>query len=186
MDFTFRPLPVWPYPATESRRSRWTFRQGWADTLYLLTYEIERLGGHSPVIAAGFRESDLRMDGLPRANARAPSHPGVEISFDSIYGRLTYSTDVCERWEHNVRSIALGLEALRAVDRFGISKRGQQYAGFAQITSGGPDPARGKVLVERAGTMRAALHASHPDQGGDPRDFKDVQAYREQLALEGG
>lgn len=44
--------------------------------------------------------------------------------------RLVYATDACQFWQHNVRSIALGLEALRAVDRFGISRRGEQYAGF--------------------------------------------------------
>lgn len=44
--------------------------------------------------------------------------------------RLVYATDTCVLWQHNVRSIALGLEALRAVDRYGITKRGEQYAGF--------------------------------------------------------
>jgi len=46
--------------------------------------------------------------------------------------------NVCdEDWRHNVRSIALGLEALRAVDRYGISRRGEQYAGFrAALASG--------------------------------------------------
>ena len=39
---------------------------------------------------------------------------------------------------HNLRSIALGLKALRAVDRYGVSRRGEQYAGFrAALTAGG-------------------------------------------------
>lgn len=182
MDFTFRPLPVWPYVPTENRRSRWTFRNGWEDTVYLLEYEIERLDGRNPVIGAGFREADIRLDGLPRANAREPLHPGVEISFDSSYGRLTYSTDVCELWQHNVRAIAMGLEALRAVDRHGISKRGQQYAGFAQLSAGGPDAGRGKALVAQHGSMKAALLATHPDHNnGDSKEFMDVQAYRTQI-----
>lgn len=181
MDFTFRPLPVWPYPPTENRRGRYTFRNGWQDTLDLLQYEIDRLDGRVPVIGAGFREADIRLDGLPRSNAREPMHPGIEISFDSIYGHLTYSTDVCERWEHNVRAIAMGLEALRAVDRHGISKRGQQYAGFAQLTAGGPDASRGKAIVERHGSAKAARFATHPDHGGDARDFVDVQEYLAQI-----
>lgn len=180
MRATFRALPVWPYPVTAERRSRWTFKASWSETLSLLEYEIDRLSGHTIVIGAGFRTGDIRLDGMPRADAREPSHPGIEISFDSIHGRLTYSTDVCERWQHNVRAIALGLEALRAVDRHGISKRGQQYAGFAQLTAGGPDAGRGKHLVERAGGIRAALMAHHPDHNGNPKDFADVQAYREQ------
>jgi hypothetical protein len=44
--------------------------------------------------------------------------------------RLVYATDACDFWQHNVRSIALGLAALRAVDRYGISRRGEQYAGY--------------------------------------------------------
>jgi hypothetical protein len=36
----------------------------------------------------------------------------------------------------NLRAIALGLEALRKVERYGIAERGQQYAGFAQIGAG--------------------------------------------------
>lgn len=47
-------------------------------------------------------------------------------------GRMVLATDVCEDWQHNVRSIALTLEALRAVDRYGATQ-GRQYAGFAGV-----------------------------------------------------
>jgi len=33
-------------------------------------------------------------------------------------------TDSCEFWQHNVRPIALRLVALRAVDRYDVTKRG--------------------------------------------------------------
>lgn len=184
MNVTFRPLPVWPYPATRDRRSRWTFKAPWSSTLDLLYREVEKLGGRNVVLGAGFRERDLRLDGMPRAGAREPMHPGVEISFDSRHGRLVYATDVCVRWEHNVRSIALGLEALRAVDRYGITRRGEQYAGWKQLapgtTDGGSD--RGRELIRQHGSVKAALHASHPDHGGSERDFRDVQAARETAA----
>jgi hypothetical protein len=183
MKYIFRPLPVWPYPTTPptERRSRWTFKASWSDTLQLLEHEISGLSGHDVVIGAGFRERDVRLDGMPRADAQAPQHPGIEISFDTGRGRLTYSTDVCTFWQHNVRSIALGLEALRAVDRYGITHRGEQYAGFLALAAGGPDSTRGAQLVEQAGGVRQALMASHPDHGGDPTDFADVQAYREKV-----
>jgi hypothetical protein len=51
--------------------------------------------------------------------------------------RLVYATDACVYWQHNVRSIALGLEALRAVDRYGITRKGEQYAGFRAALSAG-------------------------------------------------
>lgn len=180
MQFTYRPLPTWPHPSTPAtdRRSRWTFKADWSDTLAKLADEIGKLDGHDVMFGVGLRPEDIRMDGLPRANARPLSHPGVEISFDSRHGRLTYATDAHEDWKHNVRAIALSLEALRAVNRYGVSKRGEQYAGWAQLTAGGPDATRGQQLVERAGGLKAALMSHHPDHGGAARDFADVQAYR--------
>jgi hypothetical protein len=175
---TFRPLPVWPYPPTRYRRSRVTFRASWQNTLDLLSREVEAIGGSAIIIAAGFEEGDIRLDGMPRANARYPAHPGVEVSFDSKHGRLVYGTDTCELWQHNVRSIALGLMALRKVDLYGITRKGEQYAGWKQLTTAAPDADRGRELVIAAGSLKQALLVNHPDHGGDPRNFADVQAYR--------
>lgn len=136
------------------------------------------------VIGAGYRPGDIRADGRPRADARAPLHPGVEVSFDSRYGRLTYATDVFTDWRDNLRAIAKGLEALRAVDRWGVAKRGQQYAGFALLTAGPGKEERGRQLVEQYGSVAAALRATHPDTGGesaDAGDFDAVMAVRKSL-----
>jgi hypothetical protein len=181
----FRPVPVWPHEPTLNRRSRWTFKASWQNTLDLLDRELRYLGAENIVIGCGLREQDIRNDGWPRSGAREPVHPGVEISFDGIplsgsMGRLVYATDVCEKWEHNVRAIALGLESLRAVDRHGITRRGEQYAGFKALPAGsGPSAQRGKTLIARHGGVTQALKATHPDHGGDPSDFADVQAARE-------
>jgi hypothetical protein len=137
------------------------------------------LGGREVVIGVG-----LGQDGMPRANARAHQHPGVEISFDSQYGRLTYATDVFTTWQDNVRAIAKGLEALRAVDRWGVAKRGQQYAGFALLTAGPGREEHGRQLVELYGGIAEALRATHPDTGGasaSSEDFAAVMAYRKSL-----
>lgn len=184
MHFTLRPLPDWPYPETRDRRGRYAFKASWGNTLELLSRELAHLSASEPVIGAGFREADLRMDGLPRSNARVPSHPGIEISFNTPkLGRLVYRTDSCEWWEHNVRSIALGLEALRAVDRYGMTGAGQQYAGFRALPAGGDEQLRirGAAIVRDrfGGDVRAALRATHPDAGGQEEDFKAVSKFRE-------
>lgn len=183
IDVRFRPIALWPHDSTpeHARRSRWTFRASWSDTLEMLDRELRLLDARDIVIGCGLREQDIRLDGWPRSGARDPAHPGVELSFDTPHGRLVYATDVCERWEHNVRAIGLGLEALRAVDRHGITRRGQQYAGFKALPAGdGPSAARGRVIIEREGGIRQALMATHPDHGGDPAEFADVQAAREE------
>lgn len=184
MEHRFVSLEAWPYPPTNPRRGRYAFKAPWSNTLRLLDSELRALGAHDCVIAAGFREQDLRIDGLPRAGARVPNQPGIILSFTAreLPGRpsLSYGTDACEWWEHNVRSIALGLEALRAVDRYGITRRAEQYAGFRQITAGGehenePSLERGHALIGQHGGIRAAIKATHPDASdGDRLDFESV------------
>lgn len=153
------------------------------------------------IIGAGLREEDIRVDGWPRSGARVPPFPGVEVSFDHReHGRLVYATDVCEWWEHNVRSIALGLESLRAVDRYGITRRGEQYAGWKAI---GPGVQARTMTVEDAWTIlgeaagygpteesgpealellwRSAAKRTHPDHGGDAETFVQAKAAYEFL-----
>jgi len=174
---------VWPHPSTPDweRRGRLTFRAGWDDTVNRLLDEIDRLDGSDILIGAGLSADDIRLDGLPRANARQPLHPGVEVSFATRKGRMAYATDVCAYWQHNVRSIALGLEALRAVDRYGITHKGEQYVGFAQLSAGETPADRGRRLAEAAGGVKQAMIRHHPDHGGEAADLAAVLAYRAEV-----
>lgn len=191
MNVTFRPLPLWPYPEQAHRPP--LFKAGYQDTLNRLEYEIEQLDGSEVIIGLVTDSSQIRMDGLPRAGMQA-RHPGVELSFEVPGGRrLVFHTDVHNQttrwsgggpartpWQDNLRAIALGLEALRAVNRYGITTGvGEQYAGFLQLGTSQANPDHGKQLVDAAGSLRKALMQHHPDHGGDPRDFADVQAFRQ-------
>jgi hypothetical protein len=196
---TFRPL-VWTGPTTPEgeRRSRYTFKAPWNDTLGLLDRELDYLDAAELVIEADFREQDIRLDGMPRGNCRQPEHPGVRIAFDSQHGPLIYQTDSCSWWQHNVRSIALGLEALRAVDRYGVTRHGEQYTGYRAIESGIAMPGRPQMtrdqalaaLAKLAGWVhisnpeepallkaahRAAARRHHPDAGGKAADWDRLQ-----------
>lgn len=117
----FRPLPIWPHDSTPGykRCGRYVFKASWQNTLDLLDRGLRQLKARDIMIGCGLREEDLRLDGWPRSGAREPSHPGVEISFTTQHGRLVYATDVCKRWEHNIRAIALGLEALELLTGMG-------------------------------------------------------------------
>lgn len=187
MKFTFRPLQDWGQPKTpaERRRSRNTFKASHIDTMDRLRYELELLGARDGIIEADLREQDIRIDGMPRANAPQPKFPGIRVSFESRHGPLQYQTDVCERYEHNLRSIALGLEALRAVDRYGITSRAEQYTGFKAIAGkvSMTEQEAIDVLTSIAGygltTLAAyslARRRSHPDHhGGDRTQWDRVE-----------
>jgi hypothetical protein len=111
------------------------FQSPWWATEELLCFEVEKLDGEDLVIEVDVEEYDIRVTGQLKANARA-STPAVRVAFNSMHGPLVYATDVFAKWQDNVRAIALGLEALRKVDRYGISRRGEQYAGYLQIEAG--------------------------------------------------
>lgn len=176
---TFRPLER-PIPI-QGRVS--PFKASWPSTVELLAKELRAHGAQRGVLELGLGENDLRLDGVPRAD-RSPRIAGVVLSFTAtrVPGKpaLRYEVGTFYAWQDNVRAIALGLEALRAVDRYGVTKRGEQYAGWKALPmgAGDPSPDRGRDLIRDHGSITKALHATHPDHGGSPGDFADVQAAR--------
>lgn len=210
MDFTFRPIDTWPgglHQATSRRPS--PFDTPYSKTLTLLRKELENLDAKHPVIQLALQEKDIRNDGLPRATCK-PEHPGVILSFGSKHGDLKYATDVFHNapgtthsgWHANLRAIALGLEALRRVDRYGITKRGEQYTGWKELGSGavpmgaGLNDERAITLLtqhteglqwdyDQPGQVRSAFRIAsktlHPDVGGDAETFMQVKAAAEYL-----
>ena len=129
-EFIFRPLQNVP-PYQDRQASR--FKASWTQTMKDLDREMWYLGARSAIIQIDCDESQIRLDGLPRSDARVNS-PAVAITFECVRGHLTYPCDTYTSWKDNIRAIAKGLEALRAVDRYGITSNGQQYTGWKAIT----------------------------------------------------
>jgi len=200
MRYEIRPFTggQWTDPTTIERRSAAAFRAPWGSTLDLLYYETEILGATLVVLQVDVTEGDLRRDGMLRANAKV-GHPGVVISFESEHGPLRYATDAYDEWRANVRATALALKALRAVDRYGVTRRGEQYvgwralaapvSGFASVDEairwmrerGGP----GHVRTRPDLLYRVLAKRFHPDAGGDPGDWHRLDEARRLLDLTG-
>jgi hypothetical protein len=176
---TFRPLER----AVPGPRRHAPFRARWGSTVELLAKELRAHGARRTVLEIDMREQDFRLDGMPRANAQAMS-PGIVLSFEALkvpgQPSLRYEVGSFWDWRDNVRAVALGLEALRAVDRHGVTRRGEQYAGWKALPVGRGDPSaeRGRALISKYGSVAGALKATHPDHDGDADDFADVQAAR--------
>lgn len=193
------PIREWPGELTRNR-TRSLFKVGLSDTLQLLDREIWHLTENrrqrdSAELLIAIPAGDLwRLDGRPRAQAVA-EHPGVIFSLGSEHGPLSYPCDTFTSWQDNLRAVALALEALRKVDRYGVTKRGEQYRGFLAIEAT-PVPAsfatvddalvflgkfvglgrsEMKVGAGAAGrALRRAQRETHPDRGGDGATFKRV------------
>ncbi|AIJ26387.1 hypothetical protein [Amycolatopsis methanolica] len=201
MRYQIEPMPTWPYPATPHPRAS-PFRVKWADTLDLLSRELAHLGVQGAVaLRVVATDADVRRDGMLRSNAKVRYH-GVALAFRSKHGPLSYPCDTfANSWQDNVRAIALALHALRTVDRYGVSSRGEQYAGWRAIE--GARPAAPFSTKREAldwlreftgavhplqltdsdirGLLRIAARKSHPDLGGDPADWARLDTARQLL-----
>ena len=162
---TLRPIVLWPGSETRNRVPS-NFSAPWRSTLDLLDRELHYLGKSTrnapAVLQIAMREQDFRLDGMPRANA-VPTHPGVILAIESKHGPLSYPCDRFTRWQDNLRAIGLALEALRKVDRYGVTKNAEQYTGWKAIES---QPATGEQVVN-ARTALARMAFPETD-GVDP------------------
>jgi hypothetical protein len=178
---------------------RGPFSATWRQTMQLLDAELGHLGVRDEfVMQIDVDERDLRLDGGLRANAR-PASPAVAISVERkgkpplrvVCGKFT-------DWQENVRAIALGLEALRKVARYGIVQAEEQYTGFGALPPGVAMPAAKMTLEEAQRCLRLwwkpgigedewsvlyrrGARKLHPDAGGDPELFRRLTEARDLL-----
>lgn len=225
MNITYRPIGAdWPGQRTQARQYARFVRHGryvegegykpgtkvpWGDTLRLLEHELDELEADDMVLQIDVREDQISSrSGMPRADARIRD-PAVIISFKSKHGPLRYFCDQFTDWQDNVRAIALGLEALRKVERYGITHRGEQYAGWKALPPssgtvegaifrfGGPEDAARFIMklagdhaslqamredkIYRDEVFKRAAKKAHPDTGGNRNDWDNLVEARRVL-----
>lgn len=97
--------------------------------------------GATAIVRKGRRLID-KLGGLNAAlKATHPDRGGDEEDFIAVVAasrapQMRFRCATFHTWQDNVRAIALGMEALRKVERYGITELDQQYAGFMQLNAG--------------------------------------------------
>ena len=134
IDAVFRPLQTWPGPRTpEWERQRSPFSASYTDTLDLLERELRHLEARNVVVQVVLEPSQIRNGGLPKT-INAIKDPAVIVTFSNAAGEeFAYPCDTFSTYVSNIRAIALALEALRKVDRYGVTRKGEQYQGFRAL-----------------------------------------------------
>jgi len=193
LEYRVVPLPdMWPGVVTINRK-RSPFGVNWSSTMRLLEAEVRALRGREVTLALAVRADQIRADGGVYAKARIQD-PSVILSLTAGADRLSFPCDRFAWWEDNVRAIALAMEALRKVDRYGVQS-GRQYQGFKALpasTEALDWHSASLILVEHAGVdaipapltdadwrnvVRRARARTHPDKNGNSADdFHRVQA----------
>lgn len=169
IDLRFRPLEA-PKPKA---RKRAPFKAGYKRTLDDLERELKHLQARNIVIEAGFDLNSIRNDGWPYSNAK-PNHPAVAVSATTKHGPVRWPCDTYDDWQDNLRAISLALEALRAVDRYGVTQGGEQYRGWAAL------PAPGQ---SESGQIAARVLASHQREFTAAQILASSEAYQAALKI---
>lgn len=141
----------------------------------------------------------VRLDGLPRGDARVPADPGVAVYWQRLVDQApkVMAIDRYDRVQDNVAAVAATLEAMRAIERHGGAViLDRAFTGFTALPSpiAAARPWR-EVLGLTGATVspavvkdayRKARGAGHPDKGGSPGAFVAVQDAYHQAARELG
>jgi len=153
-----------------------------ADALGRLFNEMRRLGVREGdvIVSTNIR---TRLDGLPYSNEAAPADPGA-----AVYFRLKKADRVlaCDRYRSvagNIAAIAAHIEALRAIDRYGVGTLDQAFAGYTALPANadadwaivlGVPPTASADEIEAA--FRRLAMAAHPDRGGSHDEMARLNA----------
>jgi hypothetical protein len=198
VNISYGPIKRWPGKLRERHeRIDAPFKSGFIGTMQLLERELRMVRAESAVIQLATEH--FRKDGLPYADS-TPDHPGVIVSFVKVvrdkFGQrlrvpLSFPADRFTHWEANLRAIAIALEDLRRIDRYGVTQNSEQYLGFKSLPPPGPEhpkimtvdeaavflqqqaPGHGspRTIIDSVDSYRSAYRAAaaklHPDAGGD-------------------
>jgi len=195
-----RRIVDWPWPVCESC-TRSAFKASYSDSLRLLHFEAGKLDASRIIVELDVTDAMIRTAGCLRASA-TPTAPRVVVTLETPGGWQRYPCDTYINWQHNMRAVALTLEHLRACDRYGVTKRGEQYTGFKALPPPGGAESNGHGLEDDyrfvfacakidwqpgwtgedlARLVRLAKRNTHPDVGGHADDF--VKVGRAEAAL---
>jgi DnaJ domain len=186
MDKTAYPL-CWPdrRPHTIQKSTNRNFKQSFASSRDKCAAEIRRLGGTGLIISSNIR---IKRDGMPEAvdwGKVIKGDPGVAVYFKRNGKEMCFA---CDRWLHvqdNMYAIALTIEALRGIARWGTGDMMEAaFTGFLALPAVGESSASDwwktlgltiNATVDQArDAYRILAKKHHPDAGGDPELFRRI------------
>lgn len=179
----------WPagYPRTANPTKNWKFKSpAFGKCRDEVILELRRLGATNVIISSN---APLRSDGLPYADfqRRNIKDRGVAVYFKLDGQQKVLCCDKWDNWEDNLRAISLTIEAIRGMDRWGVSDMlNQVFTGFKALPENTATNAKPwwEVLgvksnasaEEIKSAYRGLAKTHHPDVGGDPDRWHEISA----------
>lgn len=197
LEIIYRPIEERLLPRCDYRIA--SFRCYFTETMRQLEREARHLEARHAIVLCCAPDHCFRLDGQLRAGS-VPTIPSIALHLDTPRGPMRFPCGRYDQWTHNLRAIVLSLEALRAVDRHGVTRTGEQYRGWSALPAAvEPQESDPWATVDEAAAWlrdqagisapassllddverlrdayRAAAKRHHPDAGGDPAAFARV------------
>jgi hypothetical protein len=179
----------WPVGRPRAKRRENTqFQSSLAKARDHLMNEIRLLGGKQPILSSNL---ELRLDGLPYANQKAPDDPGIAVYFTYKDKQHCFACDDWRLVEDNVRAIGKTIEALRGIARWGTGDMMERaFQGFEALPAPEAEPwwsvlgffSEAEALFQCDYEIKAKklLQKYHPDrEDGDAWRFDQIVKARE-------
>lgn len=170
-----------------------------------LLAQVRATGGSQVIISSNAK---ARNDGLPYSKQGVITDAGVAVYFSRSGQPVCIACDQWETIAENIRAVGLAIEAMRSLERWGVSQVIERvFSGFTALPAGDPfsqvnfsqfrpEPDDWWTVLEveptaNEGTIRAQyrklLKVRHPDAGGSNEKFIELMtAYERAMASPGG
>jgi hypothetical protein len=177
----------WPRTAFNQRR-RAPFRARGApvsawESVVRLTRELRLLGTTEEILSTNVR---LRLDGWPRSDIADPEDRGAAVYFELKKKDVVLA---CDRWlrvADNIAALAQHIDALRRIERYGVGRLEQAFAGYAALPAHVEQwwdllelDSRVSSIVEVDVAYKRLAKLRHPDNGGSQDAMAKLNEARE-------
>jgi hypothetical protein len=147
------------------------------DCCQKLKKELSLLGAKEIIISTSV---PLRRDGIPLAKPPVDGDPGAAVYFTKGGRSQCIAIDTYPRVEHNLRALALTVEAMRAIDRWGGAEiLDRAFTGFAALPGRfewwmvlGVPRSASREIVQQA--YRRLVKQHDPDLGGSHEAMAEI------------
>jgi len=146
-----------------------------ADARERLQSEVDLLRAGSVVLSTNV---ELRLDGQPRSDRRAPEDPGVALYFTLDGKPHVLACDTYQRVADNIAALAAHIEATRKIERLGVATAAEMFAGFQALPAPGSTPWWQVLALKPTATcadieaaFKRLAHERHPDRPGGSHDM---------------
>lgn len=181
----------WPAGYPRTARPSDTFRfypSSFAFETKSLKEQLGRMQAMGIVISTNI---PTRSDGNPYSTYSKRADVGVAVYFTVDNKAMALCCDKWNTVEANLRALVMSVDAMRGLDRWGVSEiMNRAFMGFKALPEKAASFPWWDVLgVSRTATKKEVDHAfkkkakvNHPDHGGDPGKWQELQeAYQQGL-----